>query len=163
MTRYLGICVLLAGCSSLSVVGRTDHGGIPPDPLAVYRIPQCTSMSDGSLTRGERYVYYLVHTPKGLSLIELDINRFGVAIENTSTDEKGRHFAYYLESSSGYFSGYDFIIPEDLRKPGLRLKYFLSDFQVIKTDTSFRLQGTPDEECEIRPVTPPVAPAGQTR
>jgi hypothetical protein len=147
MARTVVLSVLTFACSSTGITGARYHEGFPQDALAVYVAPRCTMVPSGAPLEGKPYVYFLVRGATQPTLLAVDLEESGLAIENTWVDERGRHFAYHMEDSLAY----EIILPDDQSKPGLYLDYL--DFRVIPRPGGFRLQGTLFGQCTMGPVT----------
>lgn len=140
---------LICGCASAFMAGSQPHTGIPGNSIAVYKIPTCRHISDGSSIDGPKdTAYYLTVTETGPVLYELDSNGDGAAITNYWKDENGMNFLTYVKTSHGW----QYVIPEDKTKPAVRQCYVRGTFQVENMEGVLKVaSGSPTYTCEMIP------------
>jgi hypothetical protein len=145
---YSLLLVVIAGCASAFMAGSKPHSGdLLGNMVDTYKIPKCTSTTDGSVIDGPKdSTYHLVQTETGPVLYELDKNGEGAAITNYWKDENGMNFLTYVKTSHGWH----YIVPDDKSRPAVREVYVAHTYRVRNLDGILKVtSGTPAYKCEM--------------
>lgn len=143
------VVLLIGGCASTFMAGSKPHKGVPTNSIAVYKVPKCINLKDGTAIDGPKgYNYYLVKTESGPVLYELDQKGSGAAITNYWRDENGMNFLTYVKTSHGW----QYVIPDDKTKPAARKCYVRGTFRVMDVGGVMKVtSGEPTYNCEMIP------------
>ncbi len=149
-TKYFFSLLLfvIVGCASAFMAGSKPHSGaLLGNILHAYKIPNCTTIKDGSIIDGPKdSTYNIVQTETGPVLYELDKNGNGAAITNYWKDENGMNFLTYVKTSHGWH----YIVPDDKSKPAVREVYVARTYRVRSVDGVLKVtSGNPFYKCEM--------------
>lgn len=129
--------------------GGEPAKGAPRKSLAYYTITQCqqTATNAAKSLAAPLTVYLEQHRRGRLALRELNSRQAGLIVVNHWTDQDGDHFFLYTKHV-----GYEYIVPFDRKKPGVRLVYTRGSFRAVRAPGRvIKVAGSPAERCEMLP------------
>jgi hypothetical protein len=125
---YFISLLLSQGCTSYYLKGaRMWENGLPSQYEAAYQASTCTEVDKPDKPIVFNIRYYLVNTPDGLGLVEVDEKGKNAAVfTNKWADETNDYFFGYVRGSAGYL----FTVPKNRALAALRSYYHTINFVI---------------------------------